>query len=856
MLKYCEYYFNTQEIYMSNMISNRISPAELGLVVQGLIRQQLIPPVKEALDALSALTEKEINPIDFDRSITHIASLVNEIDLNSFDQSLITVLKIESYNLKQHAKEISSDKVYNELFIRKLELLNAQAQCINGENQEKIKEIEKIYRDFQVVTEVLGLTINFHSSAIERLLTPRVIEGAVNHKIGATDPNRPALPLKQNNQNMPAPPQQTILSSFFPNQLFNNALNRSRMALHNCNQFTFTKAKTTVACAGISIASLEQLLLNPNDFLDDGRTFDQVLLKGRQNYLEALNLFNTNTKNGLLDVFSSAFLEGGIADVQSKINGMLRETLSDAPSFLEAATTLEVDSLKLIKVFTQGGFIATLNSLSQNELGFNQQGLIRYYNEQILPWAEEQKNTKPSDFANQLIENLLPGIQYKRVDGVCLNMDQGCEELAAKTMTRIGGGVIAKENGSAQHNYLKLLEILRDASLSQGSPVGAILHIGGAFFSISINLDGSVMISDSHGIGFARSVFTAPFAVVVAENIEDGSILLANHHTIEWKNPEIRNHQVVNNTYFLYALKDDLKESVIPINREAFPLKKQNVPQALQGKKGAVDSLSTLFVKNRPKPTKNSPEDIQKANIQGIKSILDHVSGKINYRFFVEKHLNDIKMDFDKLSQDLLDNNKTHPTADYLKSVFANGGLEAIVQEIEQKVYSFTTKAVGYYYLSLLPANEYVLSKQTVSGFIQKVEETLVAPQTQIVIKEKNTTPLHHTFSVQGKEPLSQEERLKQAFVRSLSVENRQKDTAVLNELIETLENFKNKINSNASWFERVSLKRKIQSFHDKMRPALKEYYLFLKGDVATKPEVLIEKIRGIQAAMLPQENG
>ena len=216
--------------------------------------------------------------------------------------------------------------------------------------------------------------------------------------------------------------------------------------------------------------------------------------------------------------------------------------------------------------------------------------------------------------------------------------------------------------------------------------------------------------------------------------------------------------------------------------------------------------------------------------------------------------------------KDLRDSDNNQVTPEALEVVFKQGGIDAIVQELEQGRYRLTKSVLGYYYLSLLPEQDRPLSKAEESRFTEEVNKTLIKEKavkadqkelldhyvTLYLLKKEGKLPNDVALTKLG-ETLGNrppEEILRAAFLRSLSEDNKQADSALLQEMRGVLTEFQTAIASNAPAEERLLLKTRVLSFLSQMRPELKAHYLCLKGEGTQPPQATIDKINLILKAM------
>ncbi len=283
-------------------------------------------------------------------------------------------------------------------------------------------------------------------------------------------------------------------------------IQRTAVLGHDHNQYEHMGAGT--ACSGHAIATLHQLLVDPNQFLDGGRTFNQTLDRGVTYYDNVVAVWN-----------------------QQYTNSQYREEISE----------------QLQVAFRAGGLEGVAERLQTYYAKFDMKLFMTSY-------MDENDGAR---LAKRIMSD--PNIRFTRTQKDFFNFSEGASDIARTVMTSAGSGNVylaaGKEHLPGQGSYYDFLNRLKLMSEGDGKPVGAVIHIGMFIFSVSVNADGSVFIADSHGIGYINTPGTqrAPFSILLARNIEDGAKLLALHHKGPPEDPNLRELALTNPQQAIFA---------------------------------------------------------------------------------------------------------------------------------------------------------------------------------------------------------------------------------------------------------------------------------------------------------------
>jgi ABC-type glycerol-3-phosphate transport system permease component len=276
------------------------------------------------------------------------------------------------------------------------------------------------------------------------------------------------------------------------------------------NEDKRTPPSTATACSFIAAKTVHQLLTNPNAFLNEGNTFEQLLNEAGGEYEEALNNLNRNTEILLPMIYENlhnAFIDEGLGGV-FRVSNEYRAT-------------------------------------------YNRGAIHFYYHSLLLPYAKEQQWSR-EDTAHYLLNDLKRYIKFIRPKASLLNVDEGAGDVANKVMTRLSSGPI--------NNYRELFKTLQNQAKERNASVGAIVHIGTFIFAVCIQVDGKILIADSHGFSFIKATSgQSPFALLVANNIDDAVSLMEMHKPSFRQNPD----QTV---YYSYALKEGAETTLLDSN--------------------------------------------------------------------------------------------------------------------------------------------------------------------------------------------------------------------------------------------------------------------------------------------------
>lgn len=317
---------------------------------------------------------------------------------------------------------------------------------------------------------------------------------------------------------------------------------------HIRNQYETSNAR--LDCAGIAIATLHQLLLNPNPLAENSwDIFEKLLQKGSEHCKSARALINANIEATLPTIYSflkGAFLEGGPDFLIARIHdyhGWTNEKLFE--------THLENLLYAWINIFSENSCTTLVNQMIENHPFWSKiRSFDQFWNEIFLPIAEVLSRDFLADF---LLDHLFKLISFKREDQSFLNINEGLESIAEKTMTRIFSGKIS--------SYTTLLIKLEECVKSWNKAVGAIIHIDDQIFSIVMYPGREILIADSHGIPLIShpKIKTNPFSVVMIDSWIDTRELLNFYKPIHGKE---------NTACYLYILDESIRST--PLNPHLF----------------------------------------------------------------------------------------------------------------------------------------------------------------------------------------------------------------------------------------------------------------------------------------------
>lgn len=280
------------------------------------------------------------------------------------------------------------------------------------------------------------------------------------------------------------------------------------------------------ACSGTSIATVHQLLANPNALLDGGETFEHLLEEGVRIYLAALASFN------------------------ERLN-------------------LEEIRILLLTTLTNEGFNRFLEVVRDCNGNCNEVQLREIYR-QFVAWAKEKAQAELTDHQKleQLFNALFRRIDFRRPEGAFFTLnDEALRPFEEEKLDRISEGTFKFRDRTAPAVYKDFFREMERIAQSNGTSVGAIVHIGAIIFSVAMYPNGRILIADSHGIEFVRYPRTngCPFAVMMAENIDDAAALMALHKP---KQEEIPGYDLPDGFYYFYKLHGGAER--VPLDEAPF----------------------------------------------------------------------------------------------------------------------------------------------------------------------------------------------------------------------------------------------------------------------------------------------
>ncbi|MBM3202132.1 MAG: hypothetical protein FJZ56_06980 [Chlamydiae bacterium] len=490
------------------------------------------------------------------------------------------------------------------------------------------------------------------------------------------------------------------------NHLFSSSKRHARIALYSHNQYNFQNGVTKASCAGIATACLERLLFNPDHFFDQPRTFESVLLKGRSYYLEGLNSLNQETESNSSEFLKPAFIQGGknrIYERYPDLNNARAENQIDRLSAADVASTRQISAKELIIDFIIGGLEAAFRTFENYNLPFDAQKIINDLKTELESDTHSLEERNLGAIYDALQGVILDSITLRKPDGYFLNFNEGASIIADRSMIKIRENSIAVNPDLIypEEHYAALLEQMSSEVDKSGSAIGAILLIHSFFFSISMNIDKTVMIADSHGIRYAKNGWGgSPYAVIKAANIEEAASLLAHHLPISVPTAEDRLNDENNSTYYLYKLRPDVVFSEEPVEKvsleralEPFNAKKISSPKLIQDsilssaaekkEDDAVLKDALTFITNQPDAW------------DALKSALKSKTLKVNQKIILQNLIQEARINpIDVLEKYIRVYNQAKKIPDDLRQVYNKSGLDGVVENIKNSKYSLSMKAV------------------------------------------------------------------------------------------------------------------------------------------------------------------